>query len=52
MASTVAIGSGSTGYYKDYSYDTRLKFSSPPYFPQWNNAIWGAKTTGELTPQY
>lgn len=48
----VGTGSGSTGYYKDYSYDTRLKFSSPPYFPQWNNAIWGAKTTGELTPQY
>ncbi len=45
-------GSTGTGYLKDYSYDSRLKFSSPPYFPQWNNAVWGAKTTGELTPQY
>jgi hypothetical protein len=45
-------GSSGTGYLKDYSYDTRLKFSAPPYFPQWNNAVWGAKTTGELKPQY
>jgi hypothetical protein len=40
------------GYLKDYSYDTRLRFSAPPYFPQWNGSIWGAKTTGELKPQY
>jgi Tfp pilus assembly protein PilX len=48
-----AVGtSGGTGYQKDYSYDARLQFSSPPYFPQWTNAVWGAKTTGELKAQY
>jgi hypothetical protein len=45
-------GSGGTGYDKDYSYDTRLKFQSPPYFPQWTNASWSAQTTGELKPSY
>jgi hypothetical protein len=44
--------SGSTGYDKDYSYDTRLRFQSPPYFPQWTNASWSAQTTGELKPGY
>ncbi len=49
------VGTGSssgTGYLKDYGYDSRLKFSAPPYFPQWTNAVWGAKTTAELKPQY
>jgi hypothetical protein len=45
-------GSTGTGYLKDYGYDARLKFTSPPYFPQWTNAVWGAKTTAELSPQY
>ncbi|GAA4354073.1 hypothetical protein GCM10023145_21430 [Angustibacter luteus] len=48
-----AVGtSGNTGYTKDYKYDPRLKFSSPPYFPQWTNATWSAATTGELKPKY
>ncbi len=48
-----AVGtSGGTGYQKDYSYDARLQFASPPYFPQWTNAAWGAKTTGEVTAAY
>lgn len=47
----VATGGG-TGFYKDYSYDTRLRFQSPPYFPQWTNASWSAQTTGELKPAY
>ncbi len=48
-----AVGtSGGTGFAKDYGYDSRLQFAAPPYFPQWTNATWGAKTTGELTPQY
>jgi len=48
-----AVGtSGGTGYIKDYSYDSRLTFAAPPYFPQWTNAVWGAKTTGELKPAY
>jgi Tfp pilus assembly protein PilX len=48
-----AVGTaGGTGFSKDYGYDSRLQFASPPYFPQWTNAVWGAKTTGELRPQY
>ena len=48
-----AVGtSGGTGYAKDYSYDSRLQFASPPYFPQWTNAAWGAKVTGELSARY
>jgi hypothetical protein len=48
----VGTGSGTTGFLKDYSYDTRLKFSGPPYFPQWTNSVWGAQTTGEVKPAY
>ena len=40
------------GYLKSYQYDTRLKWSSPPYFPQWTNAKWGPRHTGETTPDY
>ncbi len=48
-----AVGtSGGTGFDKDYSYDARLQFASPPYFPQWTNAAWGSKVTGELKPRY
>jgi hypothetical protein len=46
-------GSGAEhGYKKDYRYDARLKYSSPPYFPQWSNAKWGPRYTGEVTPRY
>ena len=48
-----AVGtSGGTGFAKDYSYDSRLQFASPPYFPQWTNAAWGSKVTGELSAKY
>lgn len=51
-----AVGRGSgnsmTGYLKDYRYDKRLKFSSPPYFPQFINAVWSGRTTGEIPAQY
>lgn len=46
------VGRGSAGYLKDYRYDKRLKFSSPPYFPQWTNAVWGGRYTGEIAAQY
>ncbi|MGL4173425.1 MAG: hypothetical protein ACRCTR_05035 [Actinomycetota bacterium] len=46
------VRSGSAGFAKDYSYDSRLRFQAPPYFPQWTNAVWGARTTGELKPAY
>ena len=48
----VGTGSSSTGFIKDYGYDTRLKHASPPYFPQWTNAVWNSQTTGELKPLY
>jgi hypothetical protein len=44
--------SGGTGYTKNYKYDARLKYSSPPYFPQWTNAKWGPRHTGELVSPY
>ncbi len=46
------VGQGSNGYIKLYKYDSRLKYSSPPYFPQWTNAKWGPRHTGELLAQY
>jgi hypothetical protein len=45
-------GSLATGYLKDYQYDKRLRYASPPYFPQWTNAVWAANYTGEVAPQY
>ncbi len=48
-----AVGtSGGTGFDKSYQYDPRLQFSAPPYFPQWTNAAWASKVTGELPPRY
>jgi hypothetical protein len=44
----VGQGSGATGYLKDYRYDKRLRFASPPYFPQWTNAVWASNYTGEI----
>lgn len=46
------VGRGSAGYLKDYRYDKRLKFAAPPYFPQWTNAVWGGRYTGEVAAQY
>lgn len=40
------------GYLKDYRYDKRLRFASPPYFPQWTNAVWASNYTGEISPLY
>jgi len=42
----------STGYLKDYHYDLRLKYSSPPYFPQFINAVWASRHSGEIPAQY
>jgi hypothetical protein len=46
------VGQGNAGYIKAYKYDSRLKYSSPPYFPQWTNAKWGPRHTGELSAAY
>jgi hypothetical protein len=42
------VGNSLTGYTKAYGYDTRLKYSSPPYFPQWTNAVWSIRHLGQL----
>jgi len=48
----VGTGSGATsttGYLKKYTYDSRLKFSAPPYFPKWVNAQWSQRYFGEVS---
>lgn len=48
----VGTGSGSTGYLKDYNYDSRLRYAPPPYFLDPVRSSWGMKTFGEVTPRY
>jgi Tfp pilus assembly protein PilX len=38
-----------SGYNKDYVYDSRLRYSPPPYFIDPSNSRWGAKTFAENT---
>lgn len=42
------VGQGSNGYKKDYRYDGRLKYSSPPYFPKWADSQWSLRYSGEV----
>jgi hypothetical protein len=42
-------GSPGTGYNKDYSYDVRLRYTAPPYFPHWINAQWSLRYSGEVS---
>lgn len=46
----VGQGSGASmnGYIKKYVYDTRLQYSSPPYFPRWAKAQWTLRYSGEV----
>lgn len=41
-------GSPGTGYLKLYQYDSRLKYSRPPYFPTWANSEWSLRYSGEI----
>ncbi|WP_141015619.1 hypothetical protein [Nocardioides sambongensis] len=43
---------GSSGYLKQYVYDTRMRYAPPPYFLDPVRSAWGVKTYGELTPRY
>jgi Tfp pilus assembly protein PilX len=43
----IATTSGS-GYVKEYTYDTRLGYAAPPYFPRWANSQWALRTSGEI----
>jgi Tfp pilus assembly protein PilX len=49
----VGTGSGSsisTGYSKNYWYDNRLRYRSPPYFLDPVNAAWTLSRSNELVP--
>lgn len=41
-----------TGYIKSYNYDPRLVTQAPPYFPQWQNAVWSVTRLGEVPAEY
>lgn len=43
-----AVGQGSSGYSKQYTYDQRLRYSAPPYFPHWENSEWSLRYSGEV----
>ena len=47
---TVGQGGGSTGYIKDYQYDERLRFRSPPHFLDPVQAAWRILTYVEQVP--
>jgi hypothetical protein len=42
--------SGSTGYVKNYVYDQRMKYRSPPLFLDPINAAWQIQRMNEQTP--
>ncbi|WP_340537187.1 pilus assembly PilX family protein [Nocardioides sp. GXZ039] len=44
--------SGGSGYLKNYNYDTRLRYSPPPYFLDPVRSGWGQKVYGEVSPKY
>jgi hypothetical protein len=43
-------GPGSSGYLKDYSYDSKLKYRSPPHFLDPVQAQWRVQTFSEQAP--
>jgi hypothetical protein len=46
----VGIGGGSTGYLKNYTYDDRLRFRSPPKFLDPVNTAWNVARQVEQSP--
>lgn len=47
---TFSGGSTTTGYSKNYTYDTKLRFTSPPHFLDPVASAWGIKTWAECKP--
>jgi Tfp pilus assembly protein PilX len=47
---TVGSGGGATGFIKDYLYDDRLRYRSPPYFLNPIDAAWNIVRTNEQVP--
>jgi hypothetical protein len=48
--SSGGTGAPATGYLKDYTYDNRLRYQSPPYFINPLNEAWGIGRETELVP--
>ncbi len=44
------VGRGSSGYIKNYSYDTRFRYRSPPKFLDPVQAAWRIQTYNEQVP--
>jgi hypothetical protein len=44
------FGTNTTGYNKNYTYDTRLKYLSPPYFLSPTQSAWQRISYAEITP--
>ncbi|MCV2394577.1 hypothetical protein OEB99_09690 [Actinotalea sp. M2MS4P-6] len=48
----VGTSSGGTmvsGYGKAYTYDVRLRYTAPPFWPHWVNAEWSLRYSGEVS---
>jgi hypothetical protein len=45
-----STGNGVTGYTKDYNYDNRLRYRSPPYFLDPIQAAWRIIRSNEQVP--
>ena len=45
-------GNTATGYDKDYNYDTRLKYLTPPHFINPVQSAWVRNSFGEIKPAY
>jgi hypothetical protein len=50
VATGGSVSAPSTGYVKNYTYDSRLKYRSPPYFLKPVNAAWKVLTQHEQAP--
>jgi Tfp pilus assembly protein PilX len=47
---STGVGGGSSGYEKDYSYDSKFRYRSPPRFLDPVNAQWHVQTFSEQVP--
>jgi hypothetical protein len=46
----VGTNGGATGFLKDYNYDDRLRYRSPPFFLNPIDAAWGIVRSNEQVP--
>jgi hypothetical protein len=50
IVGTFSGGNGVTGYEKDYTYDQKLRYTSPPHFLDPVASAWGVNTWAECEP--